>query len=129
MDRKSQLSFVIFKGQKQHRDDVVKKAQEYIERHPHEKISIEDLSSMLAVGRRTFDRRFIRATGDTPLEYAQRVKIEAVKRELENSVKAVHEVMYEVGYSDAKAFRDVFRKITGLSPMEYRNKYNKDVRA
>lgn len=127
MDRKSQLSFVIFKGQKQHQDDLVKKAQEYIERHPHEKISFEDLSSRLSAGRRNFDRRFIKATGDTPLEYAQRVKIELAKRAFENSIKTVHEVMYEVGYSDAKAFREVFRKITGLSPMEYRSKYNKGV--
>lgn len=129
MDRKSQLSFVIFKGQKQHVDDLVKKAQEYIEHHPHEKISMEDLSSKFAVGRRSFDRRFIKATGDTPLEYSQRVKIEAAKRALENSLKTVHEVMYEVGYSDAKAFREVFRKITGLSPIEYRNRYNKGVAA
>ena len=129
MDRKSQLSFVIFNGQKQHGDDLVKKAQEYIERHPHEKISIEDLSSKLSVGRRNFDRRFIKATGDTPLEYSQRVKIESAKRALENSLKTVHEVMYAVGYSDPKAFRGVFRKITGLSPMEYRNKYSKGVSA
>lgn len=129
IDRKSQLSFVIFKGQKQHLDDLVKKAQEYIEGHPYERISIEDLSSRLSIGRRNFDRRFIKATGDTPLEYSQRVKIELAKRAFENSIKTVHEVMYEVGYSDAKAFRDVFRKITGLSPMEYRSKYNKGVAA
>lgn len=126
MDRQSQLSFVIFKGQKQHQDELVRKAQEYIERHPHEKISIETLSSKLAVGRRNFDRRFIRATGDTPLEYSQRVKMEAAKRAFETSAKTIHEVMYSVGYSDAKAFREVFRKITGLSPLAYRNKYNKE---
>ncbi len=127
MDRKSQLSFVIFKGQKQHPDELVRKAQEYIEGHPHERISIEDLSSRLSVGRRNFDRRFVKATGDTPLEYSQRVKIESAKRAFENSGKTVTEVMYEVGYSDAKAIREVFRKITGLSPMEYRNKYNKAI--
>jgi transcriptional regulator GlxA family with amidase domain len=125
MDRDSQLSFVIFKGQKEHQDDIVKKAQEYIESHPHEKISMENLSSRLAVGRRNFDRRFIKATGDTPLEYSQRVKMESAKKAFETSLKTVNEVMYEVGYSDAKAFREVFRKITGLSPMEYRSKYNK----
>lgn len=125
MDRQSQLSFMIFKGQKLHDDVVVKKAQEYIERNAHEKISIEDLSSRLAVGRRNFDRRFIRATGDTPLEYSQRVRIETAKRSFENSNKPVTEVMYEVGYSDAKAFREVFRKITGMSPLEYRSKYQK----
>jgi transcriptional regulator GlxA family with amidase domain len=123
MDRQSQLSFMIFKGQKQHRDDVVKKAQEYIEKNPHRKISMEHLSSTLAVGRRNFDRRFIKATGDTPLEYSQRVKIESAKRAFETSRKTVNEVMYDVGYSDAKAFREVFRKITGLSPLEYRSRY------
>jgi len=125
MDRQSQLSFIIFKGQKQHNDDLVKKAQEYIEKNAHEKISIEHLSFKLAVGRRNFDRRFIKATGDTPLEYAQRVRIEAAKRLLENSPKTVNEVMYEVGYSDAKAFREVFRRITGQSPLAYKSRYQK----
>lgn len=125
MDRQSQLSFVIFKGQKQHDDDLVRQAQEYIENNPDKKISITRLSSKLAVGRRNFDRRFIKATGDTPLEYAQRVRVESAKRALENSRKTVNEVMYEVGYSDSKAFRDVFRKVTGLSPLEYRSKYQK----
>lgn len=127
MDRQSQLSFMIFKGQKQHNDEVVKKAQEYIEKNAHRKISIEHLSSKLAVGRRSFDRRFIKATGDTPLAYSQRVRIESAKRLFESTIKTVNEVMYEVGYSDAKAFREVFRKITGLSPLEYRSKYQKAV--
>lgn len=125
MDRQSQLSFVIFKGQKEHGDDVVRRAQEYLERHPHEKISMEKLSSRLSVGRRNFDRRFIKATGSTPLEYSQRVKMELAKRAFETSGKTVNEVMYEAGYADAKAFREVFRKITGLSPLEYRRRYNK----
>lgn len=73
-----------------------------------------------------FDRRFIKATGNTPVEYAQRARIEAAKKAFETSRKNVSEVMYEVGYSDIKAFREVFRKITGISPLEYRNKYNKE---
>jgi transcriptional regulator GlxA family with amidase domain len=125
MDRESQLSFIIFKGQKQHSDDVVKKAQEFIEKHSHEKISIQHLSSRFAVGRRNFDRRFIRATGETPLVYSQRVRIESAKRAFETSRKTVSEVMHQVGYSDAKAFREIFRKVTGISPLEYRSKYQK----
>ncbi|GAB2825120.1 GlxA family transcriptional regulator [Ferruginibacter profundus] len=126
MDRQSQSAFIIFRGQKLHGDEVVKKAQEYIESNLHEKISVENLSSRLAVGRRNFDRRFIKATGNTPVEYSQRVKIESAKKSLETSRKTINEVMYEVGYSDVKAFREVFRKITGISPLEYRDKYNKD---
>jgi len=126
MDRNSQSSFAIFTGQKSHGDEMVKKAQAYIESNLQEKISVEHLSSRFAVGRRNFDRRFIKATGNTPVEYLQRVKIESAKKSFENTRRTIHEVMYDVGYSDVKAFREVFRKITGMSPLEYRNRYNKE---
>jgi transcriptional regulator GlxA family with amidase domain len=126
MDRQSQSAFIIFTGQKLHGDDMVKKAQAYIESKLDEKISIEHLSSRFAVGRRNFDRRFIKATGNTPVEYSQRVKIESAKKAFENTRKTINEVMYEVGYSDTKAFREVFRKITGMSPVEYKGRYNKE---
>ncbi|TMI75146.1 MAG: helix-turn-helix domain-containing protein [Bacteroidetes bacterium] len=126
MDRHSQSSFIVFKGQKTHGDELVKKAQVFIESNLDEKISVEHLASKFAIGRRNFDRRFIKATGNTPVEYSQRVKIEAAKKAFETSRKTINEVMYEVGYSDVKAFREVFRKITGMSPLLYRNKYNKE---
>jgi transcriptional regulator GlxA family with amidase domain len=126
MDRQSQSPFIIFKGQKQHGDEIVQQAQAYIESKVDEKLSVEDLSSKFAVGRRNFDRRFIRATGNTPAEYAQRVKVEAAKKAFETSRKTVNEVMYEVGYSDQKAFREAFRRITGMLPLEYRNRYNRE---
>ena len=77
MDRKSQSAFTLFTGQKLHGDEMIIKAQTHIERNLHEKISMEDLSSKFSVGRRNFDRRFIKATGNTPVEYSQRVKIES----------------------------------------------------
>ncbi len=83
MDRKSQSEFTIFSGQKLHGDEMVAKAQEFIESKLQEKISIEDLSSQFAVGRRNFDRRFIKATGNTPVEYSQRVKVESAKKAFE----------------------------------------------
>lgn len=126
MDRKNQSAFSIFTGQKLHGDEMVVKAQAHIESNLHEKISVEDLSSMFSVGRRNFDRRFIKATGNTPIEYSQRVKVESAKKAFETSRKTISEVMYEVGYSDNKAFREVFRKITGMSPIEYKAKYNKE---
>jgi transcriptional regulator GlxA family with amidase domain len=126
MDRQSQSAFTIFTGQKSHSDEMVKKAQAYIESNSNERISIEHLSSMFSVGRRNFDRRFIKATGNTPIEYSQRVKIESAKKAFETSRKTINEVMYDVGYSDIKAFREVFRRITGMSPLAYRNRYNKN---
>ena len=80
---------------------------------------------MLNLGRRTFERRFSQATTNTTVEYIQRVRIEAAKKFFEASRKNVSEVMFDVGYTDTKAFRDIFKKITGLTPIEYRNKFTK----
>lgn len=126
MDRNSQSEFMIFNGQKQHDDEPIRQAQEFIETHLDEKISMEGLAARLAIGRRNFDRRFIKATGNTPVEYMQRVKVESAKKAFESSRKTINEVMYEVGYSDTKAFREVFRKITGMSPLAYKEKYRKN---
>jgi transcriptional regulator GlxA family with amidase domain len=127
IDRNSQAAFAMFKGQKEHKDDVIKKAQEFIERNIHERISVESLSDQYGVGRRTFERRFKSATNNSVLEYIQRIKIESAKRSFESSRKNINEVMYDVGYTDTKAFRTIFKKITGLTPLEYRNKYSKQI--
>jgi transcriptional regulator GlxA family with amidase domain len=125
LDRNSQSPFIIFEGQKGHQDEQVKQAQEFIEKNYRERITVDQLTSLLALSRRNLERRFKKATANTLIQYIQRVKIEAAKKHFEASGKNVNEVMYDVGYSDTKSFRTVFRDITGLSPVEYRNKYNK----
>lgn len=125
VERKNQSPFMIFQGQKGHADDEVKSAQEFIEKNYQDKISIDQLADMFAVGKRSFERRFKKATSNSVAEYIHRVKIEAAKKELEVGAKNVNEIMYEVGYSDNKNFRSLFKKFTGLSPMAYRNKYNR----
>ncbi len=125
IDRESQSAFAIFRGQKNHQDTQVKKGQEFIEKNICEKITVDELAGMVAVGRRSFERRFKKATNNSVLEYVHRVKMEAAKRSFETSRKNINEVMYDVGYTDTKAFRTIFKKVTGLTPAEYRNKYNK----
>ncbi len=127
IDRTNQSPFIVFAGQKAHQDQLILAAQEHIEKKFSEKITIEELAGMVRMGRRTFERRFKRATSNTVAEYIQRVKMEAAKKQLEKEQKTVSEVMYDVGYNDVKAFRDVFKKVTGMSPLGYRNKYYKDV--
>lgn len=129
IDRISQSPFMIFQGQKNHQDEPVIRVQEFIEANYQEKITVDQLADMAAVGRRSFERRFKSATGNSVIEYIQRIKVEAAKRDFETSRKNVNEVIYETGYTDTKAFRTVFKKITGLTPLEYRNKYNKQVTA
>lgn len=129
IDRKSQSPFIMFEGQRYHDDEPIKKAQEFIETNFRERITVDQLADMLAVGRRNLERRFKKATSNTIVEYIQRVKIEAAKISLEKSQENIHEVMHHVGYSDMKAFRTTFKRIAGLSPMQYRNKFNRDVAA
>lgn len=125
IDRDSQLSYAIFRGQKDHGDTEIRRAQDYIEKNIHDRVSVDRLAGLVHMGRRTFERRFKVATHNSVLEYIQRVKMEAAKRSFEGSRKHITEVMYDVGYSDTRAFRSIFKKVTGLTPVEYRNKYNR----
>ncbi|WP_186755090.1 GlxA family transcriptional regulator [Echinicola salinicaeni] len=123
ISRNSQSPFIIFKGQKSHDDHEILESQEYIEENYTQKITVEQLSDRASVSRRTFERRFKKATSNTVIEYLQRVKVEAAKKELEEGRMTINEVMYRVGYTDPKAFRDVFKKFTDMTPREYLNRY------
>jgi transcriptional regulator GlxA family with amidase domain len=125
IERDSQSPFMIFMPQKQHEDELILEAQEYIEKNYSEKITVDELASHLAISRRNLERRFKKVTYNSIVEYVQRVRIEAAKIVLEKGRENVNEAMYKAGYTDVKAFRTVFRKLTGLSPLEYRNKFTK----
>jgi transcriptional regulator GlxA family with amidase domain len=127
--RNNQSQFAIFRGQRNHNDPDIQKVQDYIEQHYDDKMKIETLANLINSGRRTFERRFKEATQNTPIEYIQRVTIEAAKMSFEASRKNVSEIMFHVGYTDTKAFRDTFKKITGLTPIEYKNRFAKGVDA
>jgi transcriptional regulator GlxA family with amidase domain len=129
IERRSQSPFIMFQGQKDHDDELIKKAQEFIESNYHDKITVDQLAEMSFVSRRNFERRFKKATANTAAEYIQRVKMEAAKARLETSRENVNEVMMKVGYTDDKAFRSTFKRVTGLSPIQYRNKYNREMAA
>ncbi len=124
IERESQSPFFIFAGEKHHDDEPIKDAQNFIENNYQKKLTVDELAIQSAMARRTFERRFKKATSYSVVEYMQRVKIEAAKKSLEVSNKQITEIMYDIGYTDTKAFRTIFKKITGLSPLDYRNKYN-----
>jgi transcriptional regulator GlxA family with amidase domain len=127
IERRSQSPFTMFRGQKAHEDEAIRQMQEFIEQNVDEKLTVDGLALQFAIGRRNLERRFKKATSNTVVEYMQRVKIEAAKMSLESSRDNVNEVMYKVGYTDTKAFRTAFKRITGLSPVQYRNKYNREL--
>lgn len=78
---------MMFNGQKDHEDIAVKKAQEYMEQHFEEKISVDQLAGMFAIGRRSFERRFKKAMANTIGEYLQRVKVGLQKNNWKLPVK------------------------------------------
>ena len=123
IERKSQNPFMIFIGQKRHGDEIVLKAQEHIENNPASAFTVDEICDKFSVGRRTFERRFKKCTGNSIAEYIQRVKVEFVKKHLETGRKTVNEIIYETGYNDVDAFRKVFKKFTDLSPIDYRKKF------
>ena len=125
IERDSQSAFMIFDPQKQHHDTAIKEVQEYIEKNYGDKISIDDLAIRVGLSRRNLERRFRKVTYNSVLEYVQRVRIEAAKQTLERNRENVNEAMYKAGYNDIKAFRTTFKKLTGLSPLEYRNKFSR----
>jgi transcriptional regulator GlxA family with amidase domain len=126
MDRISQSHFSVFKGQRQHRDDDILKAQNYIEQNHSQLINIDDIARHTNMSKRNFIRRFKKATQNTPFEYLQRVKIESAKKALEKGNQNINLLMYDVGYNDIKTFREVFKKITGLTPQDYKRKYSRN---
>lgn len=122
-DHINQAHFSVFRGLNQHGDQAVLQAQNFIENHYDKDISVEAVASRVNMSKRNFIRRFKQATQNTPLEYIQKVKVEAVKKGLESGKQSVQSLMYDVGYNDSKTFRDVFKRITGVTPQAYRKKY------
>lgn len=123
--RNSQSPFTVFSGQKEHDDKEILKIQEFIETHYKTKLTISLLADQFNIGRRSLERRFKKATCNSVIAYIQRVKIEAAKKQLEKGRKTITEVMYDIGYNNINAFRSLFKQISGMTPLEYRNKYKR----
>jgi len=123
IERKNQHPFIIFVGQKKPGEPQVLQAQEFIENNPEATYTIDELCAKLAVGRRTFERKFKKCTGNSIAEYIQRVKVEYAKKQLESGNKNINEIIYGIGYNDVDAFRRVFKKYTDLSLADYKKKF------
>lgn len=121
--RTSQSIFTIFSGQRLHNDDEIHIAQSFIEKKFKGDISIDQIARQVNMSKRNFIRRFKSATSLNPIDFIHRVKVEAAKKAFEAGEMNIAAVTYSVGYNDLKTFRMVFKKITGSTPIEYRNKY------
>lgn len=110
-------------GNKHHEDESIARAEAWLKHHFDKKISVEEAADAVAMGGRNFKRRFKAATGETPLEYLQRLRIESAKRQLEQSARSSLNVIWSVGYEDASSFRRLFKKHTGVTMEQYRRRF------
>jgi LysR family hca operon transcriptional activator len=111
-----------FAPKESHGDTAVLKAQEWVHIRDGREIS---LASMAAAGleRRTFLRRFAKATGMTPIEYCRAVRIARARELLESGNTPQKEIAQSLGYEDVASFARVFRKVTGSAPGDYRRRF------
>ena len=123
--RDSQLSYSLMRIAKPHQDEVVKTIQSNIEEDCTISLSIEDLALQYNVSQRTLIRRFNNALGMPPNTYLQSVRIERARKMLEESDFNIDTIMNKIGYEDASSFRRLFKKKTGLTPTEYRNRFSR----
>jgi transcriptional regulator GlxA family with amidase domain len=122
-DRSTQSRFRMFIPQTQHQDEAIFSAQQAIEQDSEEKLTVKGLAGIAHLSKRSFIRRFKAATGNTPIEYMQRMNVEKAKRQLENSKNSVEQIIYSLGYNDIPTFRRIFMRYTDLTPKEYRGRY------
>ncbi|MCL2918151.1 GlxA family transcriptional regulator [Shewanella litorisediminis] len=121
-NRELQQPFLQQSG-KQHEDDAIRKAERWLKHHFDKPISVDSAAEAISMGTRNFKRRFKAATGVTPIEYLQRVRIDAAKRQLEQSSRTSIEVIWSVGYEDASSFRRLFKRQTGVTMEQYRRRF------
>lgn len=106
-----------------HGDAAVVKAQHYIHQHFHSGLTVTALAGHCHFGERTLLRRFLAATGLTPTEYLQNVRVQKARELIETGSLSVEAIAARVGYEDAGAFRKLFKRLTGLSPREFRTRF------
>lgn len=122
-DSRSQAPFVPFVPPTDHGDGTIRQLQEWLHARDTKDVTVEEMASQSGLPRPTFYRRFKQATGYSPVHYLQHLRIEKAKQLLEGSDEPVEEISWQVGYEETAAFRRTFKRITRLSPGEFRRKF------
>jgi transcriptional regulator GlxA family with amidase domain len=119
-----QAAFKVFDPPTDHGDAAVATAQRWIAGNLAVAAPVEEMAASSGLAERTFKRRFKAATGETPIAYVQRLRVERAKRLLETTGEPVEEVAWAVGYEDPASFRRLFKRLTGLTAGDYRRRFS-----
>jgi transcriptional regulator GlxA family with amidase domain len=115
--------YIVFEGKTDHGDAEILHAQQWLSQHFPVANPVDGMIKRSKLAERTFKRRFVQATGVTPIAYVQRLRIEDAKRRLERTEAPVDEISWRVGYEDPAFFRRLFKRTTGLAPGAYRKRF------
>jgi transcriptional regulator GlxA family with amidase domain len=118
-----QAAFQVFDPPTDHGDAAVAAAQRWIAANVAVASPVEQMVEQSGLTARTFKRRFGAATGETPIAYVQRIRVERAKRRLERSSDPIEAISWAVGYEDPASFRRLFKRLTGLTAGEYRRRF------
>lgn len=106
-----------------HGDEAIARAQAWLEQHYTEPFDLDSFAARVNLTPRTLMRRFKGATGMAPLQYQQRVRVAEAKARLETSHHPINRIVWDVGYEDVSSFQRLFKRETGLSMVEYRQRF------
>jgi transcriptional regulator GlxA family with amidase domain len=115
--------YAIFSPNLLHGDDEILQLQHSIHSNYSDDLCVATMARFATMGERTLLRRFHQATGLKPSEYFQSVRVSRAQEALEFSTHTIEEITIMVGYRDNSAFRQVFKKVIGLIPTEYRSRF------
>lgn len=124
--RVSQSPYAEFMFQKTHDGRDIVAVQQWMEENYTGSISVSALAGRFGMSKRTLERRFKKLTGDSPLIYLQKLRINAARALLEKPHSTFEEATYRVGYEDISSFRKIFQRHTGLLPKEYQRLFQKN---
>jgi transcriptional regulator GlxA family with amidase domain len=101
-------------------DDVVRRAQIWLQQRFTQKVTIPELSEAVGVSQKTLTRRFRQALSMSPQAYLHRLRMETARRQLQHTNRSIRRVAALVGYNDVGFFGEKFRQHTGSTPSEFR---------
>lgn len=108
---------------KQSSDAQIAQCQEWLADNYKAATPVATMVEMSGLPERSFNRRFFKATGQSPMDYAQSLRLEEAKQMLETTDLSVEAVAHEVGYEDSSSFSRLFRRKTGITPAQYRKRF------
>lgn len=123
-NRRSQAPFVFTSLEAQARDRLVAQVCKWLRRNFREQFSIDEVAARFAVSSRTLLRRFREDMHETPIGYLQKVRLEHAKALLETTNLPFAQIVDRAGYLDESAFRRLFKRQVGLSPIEYQKRFS-----